>query len=84
MPLLFLDLSTRRGEWSAPRPGRFTPGKDLVPIVQNNTPTITIVNYVFFVNYVVCCKFCVLIVTLYILIVMSCIFITTLCVLLLL
>jgi hypothetical protein len=22
------------GEWSAPRPGRFTPGKDLVPIVQ--------------------------------------------------
>ena len=22
------------GGWSAPRPGRFTPGKDLVPIVQ--------------------------------------------------
>jgi hypothetical protein len=22
------------GEWSAPRPGRFTPGKDPVPIVQ--------------------------------------------------
>jgi hypothetical protein len=24
----------RRGGWSAPRPGRFTPGKDPVPIVQ--------------------------------------------------
>jgi hypothetical protein len=23
-----------RGGWSAPRPGRFTPGKELVPIVQ--------------------------------------------------
>jgi hypothetical protein len=23
--LLFLDLDTRRGGWSAPRPGRFTP-----------------------------------------------------------
>jgi hypothetical protein len=22
------------GGWSAPRPGRFTPGEDLVPIVQ--------------------------------------------------
>jgi hypothetical protein len=32
--LLFLDLGTRRGGWSAPRPGRFTPGKDPVPIVQ--------------------------------------------------
>jgi hypothetical protein len=31
--LLFLDLGTRRGMWSAPRPGRFTPGKDPVPIV---------------------------------------------------
>jgi hypothetical protein len=31
---LFLDLGTRRGEGSASRPGRFIPGKDLVPIVQ--------------------------------------------------
>ena len=33
--LLFLDHGTRRGEGSASRPGRFfTPGKDVVPIVQ--------------------------------------------------
>jgi hypothetical protein len=32
--LHFLDLGTRGGGWSAPRPGRFTPGKDPVPIVQ--------------------------------------------------
>jgi hypothetical protein len=32
--LLFLDLGARRGGWSAPRPGRFTPGKDPVPIVK--------------------------------------------------
>jgi hypothetical protein len=33
--ILFNDLGTRRGEWSAARPGRtFTPGKDQVPIVQ--------------------------------------------------
>jgi hypothetical protein len=32
--LLFLDLGTRRGGWSTPRPGRFTPWKDPVPIVQ--------------------------------------------------
>jgi hypothetical protein len=32
--LLILDLDARRGGWSAPRPGRFTPGKDPVPIVQ--------------------------------------------------
>jgi hypothetical protein len=31
--LLFLDLGTRRGRWSAPRPRRFTPRKDPVPIV---------------------------------------------------
>src|SRR5215467_7130556 len=31
---LFLDLGARRGVWSAPRPGRFTPGKDPVPNVQ--------------------------------------------------
>jgi hypothetical protein len=34
MALSFLDLSARRGGWSAPRPGRFTPWKDPVPIVQ--------------------------------------------------
>jgi len=39
IPLLFLDHSTRRGEWSASRLGRFLPpppipGKDPVPIVQ--------------------------------------------------
>jgi hypothetical protein len=28
------DLGARMGGWSAPRPGRFTPGKDPVPIVQ--------------------------------------------------
>ena len=27
------NLGTRRGGWSAPRPGRFTPGKDPVPNV---------------------------------------------------
>jgi hypothetical protein len=32
--LLFLDLSARRGGLSAPRPGRFTPGKDPVHILQ--------------------------------------------------
>ena len=32
--LLFLKLGARWGGWSAPRPGRFTPRKDLVPIVQ--------------------------------------------------
>jgi hypothetical protein len=29
-----LDLEARRGGWSAPRPGRFTPGKDPVLIVR--------------------------------------------------
>jgi hypothetical protein len=29
-----IDLSARRCGWSAPRPGRFSPGKDPVPIVQ--------------------------------------------------
>jgi hypothetical protein len=32
--MLFLDLGARRGGWSGPRPGRFTLGKDPVPIVQ--------------------------------------------------
>jgi hypothetical protein len=32
--LLFLDLGARRGGWSAPRPGSFTPGKNPVRIVQ--------------------------------------------------
>jgi hypothetical protein len=32
--VLILDLGDRRGVWSAPRPGRFTPGKDPVPTVQ--------------------------------------------------
>jgi hypothetical protein len=32
--LLFPDLGTRRGGWSAPRPSRFTTWKDPVPIVQ--------------------------------------------------
>ena len=31
--LLFHDRGTRRGEWSAARPGH-TPGKDPVPILQ--------------------------------------------------
>jgi hypothetical protein len=31
--LLMLDLGARRVGWSAPRPGRFTPGKDPVPTV---------------------------------------------------
>ena len=31
---LFLNLGTRRGVGSASRPGRSTPGKDPVPIVQ--------------------------------------------------
>jgi hypothetical protein len=30
---LSLTLALDRGEWSTPRPGRFTPGKDSVPIV---------------------------------------------------
>jgi hypothetical protein len=32
--MVFLDHGARSGEGSAPRPGRFTPGKDPVPIVQ--------------------------------------------------
>jgi hypothetical protein len=28
------DLGAKTGGWSAPRPGRFTPGKDPVPIVK--------------------------------------------------
>jgi hypothetical protein len=32
--LLIRDLGARRGGWSAPRLGRFAPGKDPVPIVQ--------------------------------------------------
>jgi hypothetical protein len=32
--LLILYLGARRGGWSAPHPSHFTPGKDLVPIVQ--------------------------------------------------
>jgi hypothetical protein len=31
--VLFLNLDTRRDWWSTPRPGRFTPGRDPVPIV---------------------------------------------------
>ena len=31
---LFLTPALDRGGWSTPRPGRFTPGKDPVPIVQ--------------------------------------------------
>jgi hypothetical protein len=34
--LPFRDLGARRGGWSAPCPGRFTPGKDPVPIVQES------------------------------------------------
>jgi hypothetical protein len=34
LALLFLDLGARRGGWLAPRPGRFTPVKDPVPIVH--------------------------------------------------
>ena len=30
--LFFFNLGARWGEWSRPRPGRFTPGKDPVPI----------------------------------------------------
>jgi hypothetical protein len=29
----FFNLGIRWGEWLLPRPGRFTPGKDPVPIV---------------------------------------------------
>ena len=29
----FFNYAARRGGWSTPRPGRFTPGKDPVPIV---------------------------------------------------
>jgi hypothetical protein len=32
--LPFRDSALERGGWSAPRPGRFTPGKDPVHIVQ--------------------------------------------------
>ena len=31
--LLLLNLDARRGWWSTPHPGRFTPGRDPVPIV---------------------------------------------------
>jgi hypothetical protein len=30
----FFNLGARWGGWSTPHPGRFTPGKDPVPIVQ--------------------------------------------------
>jgi len=30
----FFDLDARRCGWTTPRPGRFTPGKDPIPIVQ--------------------------------------------------
>jgi len=30
----FFNLDARWGGWSTPRPGRFTPGKDPVPIVN--------------------------------------------------
>jgi hypothetical protein len=30
----FLTSALKGGGWSAPRPGRFTPGKDPVPIVH--------------------------------------------------
>ena len=30
----FFDLDTRRYGWTTPRLGRFTPGKDPIPIVQ--------------------------------------------------
>jgi hypothetical protein len=30
----FLASALDEGGWTAPRPGRFTPGKDAVPIVQ--------------------------------------------------
>jgi hypothetical protein len=32
--LSFLDPALEGGGWSAPRPGRFTPGKEPVPIIQ--------------------------------------------------
>jgi hypothetical protein len=32
--LPFCDLGVRRGGWSASRSGRFTPGKDTLPVVQ--------------------------------------------------
>jgi hypothetical protein len=32
--LLFRDLGAKGGGWSASRPGRFTPGKEQVPTVQ--------------------------------------------------
>jgi hypothetical protein len=34
LALPFRDLGARRGGWSAPRPGRFTPEKDPVPIAR--------------------------------------------------
>ena len=33
-PNIYLPRHLDGGGWSAPRPGRFTPGKDPVPIVQ--------------------------------------------------
>jgi hypothetical protein len=32
--VLFLDLGDRRGGWSAPRSGRFTPGKTRYPLYR--------------------------------------------------
>jgi hypothetical protein len=32
--LLILNIGARRGGWSAPRPGRFIPGKDPALLVQ--------------------------------------------------
>jgi hypothetical protein len=34
LDLLFLDLGARSGGWSAPSPGRFTPGKTRYPLYR--------------------------------------------------
>jgi len=34
--IAFLNLGARRGGWSTPRPGRFTPGKDPVAMLKED------------------------------------------------
>jgi hypothetical protein len=46
--LLFSALEV--GGWSAPRPGRFTPGKDPVPIVQEAKIYITDRYFTFIIS----------------------------------
>jgi hypothetical protein len=46
--LLFFNLDARWGGWSTPHPGRFTLGKDPLPIVED----ISICSYTIYIPYI--------------------------------